>query len=66
MSSLGLRNPILLFGLETRVTVAHLWHSAASKYSFEDGQAASDNHVVADVLHDASGLAGHQSEQDGS
>lgn len=42
----------------------YLWHSAASKYSFENGQAASDDHVVADVLHDAGGLPGHQSEKD--
>lgn len=46
------------------VRVVYLWHSAASKNPFENGEAASNNHVVADVLHDASGLASHQSEQD--
>lgn len=44
--------------------VVYLWHSAASKNPFENGEAASNDHVVADVLHDASGLASHQSEQD--
>lgn len=43
---------------------AYLRHSAASKYSFEDSQAASNDHIVADVLHNASGLTGHQGEQD--
>lgn len=42
----------------------YLRYRAASKYSFENGQAASDNNVVTDVLHDASGLTSHQSEQD--
>lgn len=46
------------------VCVVYLRHGAASKYSFEDGEAATDDNIVADVLHDASGLAGHQGEQD--
>lgn len=44
----------------------YLRNGAASKYSFKDGEAASDDDVVADVLHDAGGLAGHEREQDGS
>lgn len=43
----------------------YLWHGAASKNPFENGKAASHNHVIADVLHDASGLASHQGQQDG-
>lgn len=48
----------------TTVRVVYLRHGTASKYSFENGKAASNNHVITDVLHDASGLTGHQSEQD--
>lgn len=44
--------------------VEYLRHSTTSKYSFENGQAASNNHVITDVLHDARRLTSHQSEQD--
>ncbi len=46
------------------VKMYNLWYGTASKYSFENGQAASDNHIIADVLHDAGRLTSHQSEQD--
>lgn len=48
----------------TSVRVLYLRHGTASKYSFENGKAAANNHVITDVLHDASGLTSHQSEQD--
>lgn len=52
--------------LECYQAFVHLWHGAASKNPLENGEAPSHNHVIADVLHDAGGLARHQRQQDGS
>lgn len=48
------------------VLFVYLWHGATSENPLEDGEAPSHNHVIADVLHDAGGLARHQRQQDGS
>lgn len=58
------RDETLSSNVQRIVRVVYLWHSAASKNPFENGEAASNDHVVTDVLHDASGLASHQSKQD--
>lgn len=47
-------------------TNTYLWHRTAAKYPFKNGQAASNDDIIADVLHDACGLTGHQGEEDGS